>query len=217
MILNNITELDYSLLHVSITQFRNTFNLPISKEITWEFELATDKLANVELHNSLHLEEFKELAEATTLVEQADAIGDMIYVIVGRLVESGANTLAIAGRYFPAYVSWLNYLYSMGTDLFNMGKTPNDSRYQSGIVQAVFDAIHESNMTKACAADQVEANVKHYADRDTPVTPEQVEPNVWVLKVSEDLPTKGLKKGKVMKSIYYTPVDLCQVLNVVEA
>ena len=82
MKLTQLTSPIYEKLYQDIEQFRATFDLPCSAPET------LDEKADA-LHSSLIIEELTELAEAPCKVEQADAIVDSVYVLMGRLVHLG--------------------------------------------------------------------------------------------------------------------------------
>lgn len=76
----------FTHLYQDISEFRFTFDLPIA-----DLDSLDDKADT--LHTSLAIEELTELAEADCKTEQADAIVDTVYVLMGRLVHRGDNTL----------------------------------------------------------------------------------------------------------------------------
>jgi predicted HAD superfamily Cof-like phosphohydrolase len=84
MKLTLLTQELYSKLYRDIHEFRTTFDLPVDSPDTLDAKADT-------LHTSLISEELTELAEATDKIEQADAIVDSVYVLMGRLVHLGCN------------------------------------------------------------------------------------------------------------------------------
>lgn len=84
MKLTALTQPLFDHLYRDILQFRSTFDLPSEDETTLDDKADT-------LHTSLAIEELTELAEADTRIEQADAIVDSVYVLMGRLVHLGAS------------------------------------------------------------------------------------------------------------------------------
>lgn len=194
MKLQNLKPEELNMLLEKITEFRKAFNLNINQYIY--------QGVDTPLHNALHLEEFKELALAESLEEQMDAIGDMIYVIVGRIVEGAVKTSSKVYTHFPEYKNWLEYLVTLGDNL----------TYPGGTLRT-FELIHESNMTKTCTKDQILENVGHYSAKGIELLVEEPLSGVFVLKTAADYPEHELKKGKVMKNIHYREVDLSEVIN----
>ncbi|MDN5370519.1 MAG: hypothetical protein PWP74_1827, partial [Shewanella sp.] len=86
MKLTLLTQSLYDKLYRDIREFRITFDLPVAVPDSLD-----DK--QDQLHTSLISEELTELAEAKDKVEQADAIVDSVYVLMGRLVHLGATGL----------------------------------------------------------------------------------------------------------------------------
>lgn len=78
MHLSKLTTDIFNHLYRDISEFRSTFDLPVASP-----ESLDDKTDT--LHTSLAIEELTELAEADNKTEQADAIIDSVYVLMGRL------------------------------------------------------------------------------------------------------------------------------------
>ncbi|MCG6282768.1 nucleoside triphosphate pyrophosphohydrolase family protein, partial [Vibrio diabolicus] len=93
MHLSKLTQDIYDHLYRDITEFRSTFDLPVAAPASLDGKADT-------LHTSLAIEELTELAEADNKTEQADAIVDSVYVLMGRLVHLGdanvSDNLAIS-------------------------------------------------------------------------------------------------------------------------
>ena len=87
MKLTALTQPLYDHLYRDILQFRSTFDLPSEDESTLDDKADT-------LHTSLSIEELTELAEADSRMDQADAIVDSVYVLMGRLVHLGATQVS---------------------------------------------------------------------------------------------------------------------------
>lgn len=138
-----LTALDQTLydhLYRDIHQFRSTFDLPI------EDETSLDEQADT-LHTSLAIEELTELAEADSRVEQADAIVDSVYVLMGRLVHLGATQMN--DRLEISYVIDLLLHVAKNRDI--------------DFVRC-WDEVHSSNMSKVCRNEQeLEETIAHYA------------------------------------------------------
>ena len=86
MHLSQLTQPIYQKLYQDIEQFRSTFDLAVEAP-----ESLDEK--NDLLHTSLAIEELTELAEADSKIEQADAIVDTVYVLMGRAVHLGTKNL----------------------------------------------------------------------------------------------------------------------------
>ncbi|MCX8796066.1 nucleoside triphosphate pyrophosphohydrolase family protein [Vibrio parahaemolyticus] len=175
-------------LYADIKEFRNMNGLPI--EIKDELQKDHDSL-----HTSLHVEELKELAEAKDLVEISDSLTDQVYVLTGRAVQLGKWTEAVE--------------YSVEV-LLHVAKS-----YQLDFVR-LWDEVHASNMSKAAKSmEEYLENERYYADQGVKVEAEEKD-GLFIIKCAEDCDDyKGspLKKGKVMKSIYYKRADLTFVLD----
>ena len=93
------------------------------------------------------LDEFKAALEAGDVVEAADALADIQYVLAGAVHELG------------------------------MG-----SRFK-----ALFDEVHRSNMSKACASrEEAEATVAHYAEKGQPAEIEEVDGKFLVKRTADN-------------------------------
>ncbi|CAG22874.1 conserved hypothetical protein [Photobacterium profundum SS9] len=116
----------YDHLYRDIHEFRSTFDLDIESPETMNDKSDT-------LHTSLAVEELTELAEADSLVEQADAIVDSIYVLMGRLVHLGEKKVEDN--------IGISYLIDL---LLQVAE-----RLEIDFV-ACWDEVHSSNMSKVC-------------------------------------------------------------------
>ena len=93
------------------------------------------------------LDEFKAALEAGDVVEAADALADIQYVLAGAVHELG------------------------------MG-----SRFK-----ALFDEVHRSNMSKACASrEEAEATVAHYAEKGQPAQIEEMDGKFLVKRTADN-------------------------------
>ena len=89
----------------------------------------------------------------------------------------------------------IQYVLSGAVHSFGMG-----TRFK-----ALFDEVHRSNMSKACATlAEAEATVAHYAAKDQPGVIEEVD-GVFLVKREAD--------GKVLKSVNYSPAALKPILD----
>ncbi|USD63974.1 nucleoside triphosphate pyrophosphohydrolase family protein [Vibrio sp. SCSIO 43136] len=180
----------YDHLYRDITEFRSTFDLPVADKASLE-EKAD------QLHTSLAIEELTELAEADSKVEQADAIVDSVYVLMGRLVHLGdakvEDNLAIS------------YLIDL---LLNVAKNRNID------FLPCWDEVHSSNMSKVCRSEQEFTDTQeHYAKQDIELMA-VTKGDYIIAKCAKDVVTEGktIRQGKVLKSVYYRPADLAKLV-----
>ncbi|MCG9740365.1 nucleoside triphosphate pyrophosphohydrolase family protein [Shewanella insulae] len=188
-----LTALDqplYDHLYRDIHQFRSTFDLPI------EDESSLDEQADT-LHTSLAIEELTELAEADSRVEQADAIVDSVYVLMGRLVHLGATQMS--DRLEISYVIDLLLHVAKNRDI--------------DFVRC-WDEVHSSNMSKVCRNEQeLEETIAHYAKQGVEIVRSR-KGDFIIAKCAKDVEMAGkvVRQGKVLKSVYYRPADLTKLV-----
>ncbi|GIU31318.1 SAM-dependent methyltransferase [Shewanella colwelliana] len=189
-----LTALDqplYDHLYRDIHQFRSTFDLPIEDETTLDEKADT-------LHTSLAIEELTELAEADSRVEQADAIVDSVYVLMGRLVHLGAT--GVNDRIEISYVIDL---------LLHVAKN-RDIDFVS-----CWDEVHSSNMSKVCRNEQeLEETIAHYAKQGVEIVGSQ-KGDFIIAKCAKDVEMAGkvVRQGKVLKSVYYRPANIDKLVK----
>lgn len=189
-----LTALDQTLydhLYRDIHQFRSTFDLPI------EDETSLDEQADT-LHTSLAIEELTELAEADSRVEQADAIVDSVYVLMGRLVHLGATQMN--DRLEISYVIDLLLHVAKNRDI--------------DFVRC-WDEVHSSNMSKVCRNEQeLEETIAHYAKQGVEIVGSR-KGDFIIAKCAKDVEMTGkvVLQGKVLKSVYYRPADLAKLVT----
>ena len=91
----------------------------------------------------------------------------------------------------------LQYVLSGAVHEFGMG----------GCFKELFDEVHRSNMSKACATlEEAEATVKHYAAKDG--TEATIEPNA-----DGTYNVYRTADNKCLKSVRYSPADLPPILQ----
>jgi len=190
MKLTQLTTAIYDKLYQDIHQFRETFDLPCNAPDT------LDDKADM-LHTSLIIEELTELAEAPCKVEQADAIVDSVYVLMGRLVHLGNkkadDNLAIS------------YLI----DLFLNVAQQRDIDFM-----VCWNEVHSSNMSKVCRNQQEYTETQaFYAEQGVKLV-DSVKGEFIIAKCAEDVQLAGklVRQGKVLKSVYYRPADLAPLV-----
>ncbi|MDN3610152.1 nucleoside triphosphate pyrophosphohydrolase family protein [Vibrio ostreicida] len=191
MQLSKLTNETFDQLYRDITEFRNTFDLPVASP-----ESLDDK-ADL-LHTSLAVEELTELAEADNKTEQADAIIDSIYVLMGRLVHLGDDTVEdnIAISYLIDLL--LNVATNRGIDFMSC-----------------WNEVHSSNMSKVCRNEQEYSETEaYYAEQGIKLMAVQ-KGGYIIAKCAEDFvsETKTIRQGKVLKSVYYRPANLEPLTN----
>lgn len=191
MKLSLLTQPVYDHLYADIAQFRETFDLPC------EDPDSLDEKAD-QLHSSLIIEELTELAEADCKVEQADAIVDSVYVLMGRLVHLGAKQVDD------------NLEISYLIDLFL-----NVAQHRGINFLPCWDEVHCSNMSKVCRnAQEYQETLAFYAKQGVELT-DTVKGEFIIAKCAEDVQLAGkiVRQGKVLKSVYYRPADLVSLVS----
>ncbi|ELE7614377.1 nucleoside triphosphate pyrophosphohydrolase family protein [Vibrio vulnificus] len=186
MHLSQLTQDIFDHLYRDITEFRSTFDLPVASPESLDEKADT-------LHTSLIIEEMTELAEADSKTEQADAIVDSVYVLMGRLVHLGAANVEdnLAISYLIDLL--LNVAKNRGIDFI-----------------PCWDEVHSSNMSKVCRNEQEYADTeKFYAEQGVKLMAVQ-KGDYLIAKCAEDFEGEGktIRAGKVLKSVYYRPADL---------
>ncbi len=189
MHLSKLTQDIYDHLYRDITEFRSTFDLPVATPASLDDKADT-------LHTSLAIEELTELAEADNKTEQADAIVDSVYVLMGRLVHLGdakvSDNLAIS--YLIDLL--LNVAANHGIDFL-----------------PCWDEVHSSNMSKVCRNEQEYSETEaFYAEQGIKLMAVQ-KGDYIIAKCAQDFVSEGktIRQGKVLKSVYYRPADLAKL------
>ncbi|ABV35086.1 conserved hypothetical protein [Shewanella sediminis HAW-EB3] len=191
MKLTALTQPLYDHLYRDILQFRSTFDLPSEDETTLDDKADT-------LHTSLAIEELTELAEADTRMEQADAIVDSVYVLMGRLVHLGAT--GVNDRIEISYVIDL---------LLHVAKNREID------FVTCWDEVHSSNMSKVCRNEQeLTETIEFYAKQGVEIVGSK-KGDFIIAKCAKDVDMAGkvVRQGKVLKSVYYRPADLAKLVK----
>ena len=177
-------------LYRDIREFRSTFDLDIESPQTLDTQADA-------IHTSLAVEEMTELAEADSLVEQADAIVDSIYVLMGRLVHLGDKQ--VEDNIGISYL--IDILLQMSARL--------------GIdFMACWNEVHSSNMSKVCRNTEEYADTEaFYAEQGVALTA-STKGDYIIAKCAQDVDLDGkiIRQGKVLKSVYYRPADLVKLV-----
>ncbi|MHC6527148.1 MULTISPECIES: nucleoside triphosphate pyrophosphohydrolase family protein [unclassified Vibrio] len=186
MHLSKLTQDIFDHLYRDITEFRSTFDLPVAAPDSLDEKADT-------LHTSLAIEELTELAEADNKTEQADAIVDSVYVLMGRLVHLGHDKVEdnLAISYLIDLL--LNVAVNRGIEFL-----------------PCWDEVHSSNMSKVCRNEQEYTDTEvHYAEQGIKLMAVQ-KGDYIIAKCAEDFVSdaKTIRQGKVLKSVYYRPADL---------
>ncbi|WP_133408089.1 nucleoside triphosphate pyrophosphohydrolase family protein [Parashewanella tropica] len=186
MQLRHINDTLYQQLYRDISQFRSTFDLPIEAPSTLNEQTDT-------LHSSLIIEELTELAQADSLVEQADAIVDSVYVLMGRLVHLGikhpSDKLEIS--YF------IDVLLAVAANL------------EIDFIRC-WNEVHSSNMSKVCQSEEeYQATVAFYSEQGITLTATH-QGHYIIAKCAEDtlIDGKMIRQGKVLKNVNYRAANL---------
>lgn len=145
-----------------VAEFHTTFKHPI---------VSTPTIPSKErsaLRIELLAEELKELQQAVNdndLVEIADALCDLQYVLSGAVLEFGL------GEKF----------------------------------KELFDEVHRSNMSKACKTiEEANNTIAHYKSKGSESYYKEIDGLFLVYRLPDD---------KTLKSINYSPADLCTILG----
>lgn len=181
----------YDHLYRDILQFRSTFDLPSEDETTLDDKADT-------LHTSLAIEELTELAEADSRIEQADAIVDSVYVLMGRLVHLGAT--GVSDRIEISYVIDL---------LLHVAKNREID------FVTCWDEVHSSNMSKVCRNEQeLTETIEFYAKQGVEIVGSK-KGDFIIAKCAKDVDMAGkvVRQGKVLKSVYYRPAALAKLVK----
>ncbi|MCL1075896.1 nucleoside triphosphate pyrophosphohydrolase family protein [Shewanella dokdonensis] len=191
MKLTLLTQSLYDKLYRDICEFRLTFDLPVAEPESLDAK-------QDQLHTSLISEELTELAEAADKVAQADAIVDSVYVLMGRLVHLGAT--AVEQRLEISYLVdlLLQVANNRGIDFV-----------------PCWDEVHSSNMSKVCRTEQeLEATIAHYARQGIEISGSR-NGDYLIAKCAKDVAMAGktVRRGKVLKSVYYRPADLRSLVS----
>ncbi|PMG40460.1 nucleoside triphosphate pyrophosphohydrolase family protein [Shewanella sp. 10N.286.52.B9] len=181
----------YDHLYRDIREFRSTFDLPIENAASLDDKADT-------LHTSLIIEELTELAEADCRVEQADAIVDSVYVLMGRLVHLGAAKVSDRLE--------ISYLIDL---LLSVAKNREVNFIEC------WDEVHSSNMSKVCRNEQeLNETIAHYAKQGVDIVG-STKGEFIIAKCAKDVEMAGkvVRQGKVLKSVYYRPADLEKIVK----
>ncbi len=189
MQLTLLTDQLYQHLYRDITEFRTTFDLPVN-----DLSSLDDKADA--LHTSLAIEELTELAEADCKTEQADAIVDTVYVLMGRLVHRGDSQIS-SNIGISYLIELLLYVAkNRGIDFL-----------------PCWDEVHSSNMSKVCRTEQEFIDTQDFYAKQG-VELEGIQKGEYIIaKCAKDVDMQGktVRKGKVLKSVYYRPADLASL------
>ncbi|QSX33262.1 nucleoside triphosphate pyrophosphohydrolase family protein [Shewanella avicenniae] len=182
----------YQQLYTDIAEFRHTYDLAVADPSS----LTEQQDA---LHTSLITEELTELAEAQDIVEQADAIVDSVYVLMGRLVHLGIDDVTQDS-------TGISYLIDILLQVANARTIDFISCWHE---------VHSSNMSKVCRTQQeLDDTIAHYAEQGIKI--EGVSKGGYLIaKCAEDCQLQGklVRRGKVLKSVYYRPADLAKLIT----
>jgi hypothetical protein len=191
MKLSLLTQPLYDHLYADIYQFRQTFDLPCNDPLSLDAQADT-------LHTSLIIEELTELAQADCKIEQADAIVDSVYVLMGRLVHLGSTQVADNIEISYLIDLFLNVAKNLEIDFLSC-----------------WDEVHSSNMSKVCRnAQEYQQTQQFYAEQGIELV-DSIKGDFIIAKCAKDVQLQGkiIRQGKVLKSVYYRPADLTSLLS----
>ena len=191
MKLKHLNQATYEYIYKDIFEFRSTFDLPVENPQSLNEQIDT-------LHTSLIIEELTELAEADSLIEQADAIIDSVYVLMGRLVHLGTKNYSDNIEISYLIDLMLAVAHNLKFDFIEC-----------------WDEIHSSNMSKVCQSEtEYQQTESFYAEKGIKLfaTPKD---EYIVAKCAEDVEFEGktIRYGKVLKSVNYRPADLSKIIK----
>lgn len=181
--------------YLAVSDFQETYGFeklnPFSKS------MGISEFSNVKkisaFRDSLIMEEELELIDAeldNNIVEIADALGDICYVILGSVWT------------FSSY-DCSEYLVKLGLLQDRIAKYFTPEQFND-----IFFRIHYSNMSKSCKTiDEVHATMAQEKYKDIKYAFTEKNGRYYII-VNEDFPEKGLMKGKLLKSINYSPANL---------
>ena len=153
-------------------------------------------IASISLREALFQEEKEELISAlknNDIVELADGVADVMYVILGSL-----DVLFLNEQAYKLYLERLISMNSFIAEYFT------DRQFFE-----VFEVVHKSNMSKAC--DSLDTAFKTMATdkyKELSAFAVRVENGKYALYCNANYPNLGLAKGKLLKSIDYLKADL---------
>lgn len=191
MKLSQLTPSLFAHLYRDIKEFRTTFDLPC------EDPSSLDETSD-QLHSSLIIEELTELAQALSIEEQADAIVDSVYVLMGRVVHLGNENMTD------------NMTLSYLIDLFlNVAA----SRHINFL--GCWNEIHASNMSKVCRNKQEYQETQVFYAKQGVTLIDSIKGDFIIAKCAQDVQLKDklIRQGKVLKSVYYRPADLSNIVT----
>lgn len=153
-----------------------------------------------DFRDSLIDEESKELfigIRDNDIIEIADGLADLSYVILGSMW-----TFEYHVDYSKYYDDKLIELEKLILEYFTKEQFDN-----------IFNEVHRSNMSKSCnTIDEVHSTMCQEKYKDIKYTYNKFN-NKYNIIIDEDFPEKGLMKGKLLKSISYSPANLDFVNN----
>jgi predicted HAD superfamily Cof-like phosphohydrolase len=204
-----------------VTEFHKRFNHPILKTPT------IPHLDRCKLRVDLIQEEYDELItaiKALDMVEIADALCDLRYVIIGSMLEFGIDmkqsaigyrnngNLATLQRVLHELVAGIlskNILYvEHSLNRINAGVNAVVEDFGlEGKFDELFTEVHRSNMSKACKnhKEALDTLLYYEKERDILCTLEESKNGEFLVKRLDNL--------KQLKSINYSPAKLISILN----
>lgn len=171
-----------------VTEFRKANGLPLYWNGTKE-ELIVGY--------SVIIEELTELFDATNIIEKVDALIDWAYTLVGQMVHKADGAAVTYECTFEAFAV----------------KMAIDVAERKGIdFGKCWDEVHRSNMSKACKDDfELMETQKHYDLKGVSTYAEKIN-GLYVVKCEHDKSGK-VKKGKVLKNVFYSEANLASIIN----
>jgi hypothetical protein len=178
-----------------VKEFRETYGLPSFPCYNQENEILRDSLIKEETN------EYIMSLDKHDYIGYYDGICDTVYVLLGS-IETYENAELNEPYIINCISRWYRQLNSI------MKHTLALKHFDKA-----FDEVHRSNMSKSCnSIDEVYATMSQPKYKD--IKFKYVERNgKYFILIDEDVPERELKKGKLLKSINYSPANLEFVLE----
>lgn len=170
-----------------VTEFRKANGLPLYWNGTKEELIVGDSVID---------EEFTELVDAVDIVDKVDALIDWAYTLVGKMVHTKTS---------------LHYEHSFEAQLITGTIVKQFERRGIDFLKC-WDEVHRSNMSKACKTEMelIETAI-HYEQKGISVYHEKIN-GLYVVKCEHDN-SGQVKKGKVLKNVFYSEADLAPIIS----
>jgi len=198
----------YNLMYQDVREFRKSFLLPCE-------EGGAITSQDFHLHLALVQEELFETFTFPKRIDKLDGIIDTAYVFMGYCVHKGYRTMKDLRENDAGTFMMLNVLMAYAEEI-------------NADFLAAWDVVHSSNMSKRCASEaQLQETIEYYTGLQVPCESYRLDPifvaeaypdldedevpALYIVTCKEDCTDtfgKPIKRGKILKSVGYTAVDL---------